>query len=108
MNAQQKKAKAALMAFAKSKGHTVLKISHVHAHAFFIGYAAAACGIFKINWLESEPQCAERNRKYPYEIIHNYQGKYFDENLKEGDACYYGYMSTSTEGTHIVCRIPNE
>jgi hypothetical protein len=108
MNAQQKKAKTALLKFAKSKGHNVKSISHVHAHAFFIGYSAPACGILKLNWLESEPQLLGSEKKYPLRVIYNFEGKYFDNDLKEGDACYFGYMSTPTEGTYIGCKIPNE
>lgn len=108
MNAQQKKAKVALLAFAKSKGHKVLSISHVHAYAFFVGYVAAACGVVKLNWLESESQITENSKQHPLRVIHNYQNKYFDNELKEGDACYFGYMGTLTEGAYIACKIPNE
>jgi hypothetical protein len=108
MNSQQKKAKTVLLNFAKSKGHNVKAISHVHAYAFFVGYVAAACGVVKLNWLESEPQVLDNQKKHPLRVITNYQNKYFDNELKEGDACYFGYMSTPTEGTYIACKIPNE
>jgi hypothetical protein len=106
----QQKAKSALLEFAKRNKHEVKSITHIHPHAFFVGYAAQKCGIFKQNYLDSEPHVRQRVEKYPYHIIHNisFDRNEFDESLKEGDACYMGYISTPTYGTIIACSIPKE
>lgn len=103
-------AKKALLEFAKRNNHNVKSINHIHPRAFFVGYAAPKCGIFKQNYLDSEPQVKDFTRQYPYQVIHNisYDRKEFDESLKEGDACYMGYISTPSYGTIIACSIPKE
>jgi hypothetical protein len=105
-----RKARKALMKFAKDNGHSVQSLNHVHPRAFFVGYAAPKCGIFKQNYLDSQPHNKEFTRQYPYQVIHNtfYDRKEFDESLKEGDACYMGYISTASYGTIIACSIPKE
>lgn len=107
MNNAQTQAKKALLAFAKAQGHNVRSIRHIHSHAFFVGYCAPASAIFKQNYLDSEPQVKDFTKKYPYTVITNFgSNAYFDTALKEGDACYTGYMNTDTSGIIIACAIP--
>lgn len=74
----------------KNKIKLISKMRHVHPRAYVVGYAAARCLIVAVPWLDSEPQCADEDKKHPLTTIHT-----FDEKLKPGDWCATAYVCTS-------------
>lgn len=73
------------------------RVRHVHARGVVVGYAAPLCLVVRLDGRESEKHMREWQRKYPLSTVHK-----FDTNLREGDACYYGYVSTGTGGEPVA------
>ena len=64
----------------KKKWKLISKPRHVHPQAYVVGYAASKCLIVSKCWSDSEPQTREWNKKYPLDVINE-----FDESLRPGD-----------------------
>jgi hypothetical protein len=99
-----KEAVAAVEAWCKKKKwKLVSKPRHVHPQAYVVGYASIKCLIVSKCWADSEPQTREWNKKYPLDVIHE-----FDESLRPGDWCIVAYVSTWGAGQSIAIPIPTK
>jgi hypothetical protein len=87
----------------KQKMKLTSKPRHIHPRAYVVGYAASSCLIVAICWADSEPQTKVWNKKYPLEIIRN-----FDHSLKAGDWCITAYVSTFHCGESIAIPIKGQ
>ena len=97
-----KDAVAAVEAWCKKKKWKLIsKPRHVHPQAYVVGYAASKCLIVSKCWADSEPQMKERDKKYPLEIVHE-----FDDSLRPGDWCIVAYVSTVSFGQPVAIHLP--
>ena len=99
MTALQRKAIAAVRAWATSQGMKVQEIRHIHPRAYVIGRVAPMCLIVAVPWQDSEPQCMDFDRRNPLSIIHT-----FDGSLQAGDWCAAGYIVTSGGSETVAVR----
>ena len=97
-----KEAVAAVEAWCrKKKWKLIQKPRHVHPQAYVVGYAASKCLIVSKCWADSEPQMKEWDKKYPLEIVHE-----FDDSLRPGDWCTVAYVSTVGFGQPVAIHLP--
>jgi len=87
----------------KQKMKLTSKPRHIHPRSYVVGYAASSCLIVARCWADSEPQTKVWNKKYPLEIIRN-----FDHSLKAGDWCITAYVSTFHCGESIAIPIKGQ
>ncbi len=96
-----KEAVAAVEAWCKKKNWKLInKPRHVHPQAYVVGHAASSCLIVSKCWADSEPQTREWNKKYPLELVRE-----FDDSLRAGDWCIVAYVSTVSFGQPVAIPI---
>lgn len=95
----QRKARAAVRAWAEQQGKTVQSVRHVHPRAYVIGRTAPGDLIVAVPWQDSAPQCRDFDRRNPLSSIY-----LFDDDLKAGDWCATGYIVTATSGETVAVR----
>jgi hypothetical protein len=95
----QRKAIAAVRAWAVRQGKKVKAVKHVHPRVYVIGRTAPGCLIVSRPWQDSAPQCRGFDRRNPLSSIY-----LFDGDLNAGDWCATGYIVTSTTGETVAVR----
>lgn len=101
---QEREAVAAVKAWCEKQKTLGLpdKVRHVHTRSYVIGYAAPKALVVANCWAESEPQCQEWDKKYPLNVLHD-----FDESLKPGDWCISAYCVFGERGAwNVAVAIP--
>jgi hypothetical protein len=83
----KKAAEAAVRAWCKKYGNPAEVVRHIHPRAYVVGRAAPMCLVVTRPWQDSEPQCKDRDREYPLDVLHT-----FDAKLDAGMWCATAYV----------------
>lgn len=63
------------------------KPRHIHPRAYVVGYISPCCLVVATPWVDSEPQCQERDKTSSLTLV-----RMFDDTLRPGDWCSTAYV----------------